>query len=98
MAAAVIRVGDALSIVTQSPVMAGAKDLPYILMLTAVGGSPPYTWSLNNPDALFSGLSLSSDGFISGTPSKSGNATLEVNVEDADTTSVSKSLYLTITG
>jgi hypothetical protein len=78
--------------------MEGAKGLPYILILTAVGGSTPYTWSLNNSDALFGGLSFSSDGFISGTPSESGNTTLEVIVEDADMTSVSKPLYLTIRG
>jgi hypothetical protein len=96
MAAAVILHGDGLKIATQSPVMAGKKDVEYILMLTAIGGSPPYTWSLSNLGDLFAGLTLSSDGIILGTPTSSGNATLELTVQDYDATSVSKLLSLTI--
>jgi hypothetical protein len=98
MAAAVIEHGDGLKIATQSPVMAGKKGVEYILMLTAIGGSTPYTWSLGNPQDLFAGLTLSpTEGIISGTPSVSGNnVTLEVIVQDGDATSISKSLSLTI--
>ena len=91
-------------------------------MLTAVGGSPPCTWDLAPNSAMFAGLELSLDGFISGemnevhtellkwdefinafiyalssgTPTESGIKTLEVVAVDADGTSVSKFLGLTI--
>ena len=66
MAAAVLGLGDSLEIATQSPIIGGKKDDAYILMLTAVGGSPPYTWDLAPNSAMFAGLELSLDGFISG--------------------------------
>jgi len=66
MAAAVLGLGDSLEIATQSPVIGGTKDEAYILMLSAVGGSPSYTWSLKANSPMFAGLELSSDGFISG--------------------------------
>jgi hypothetical protein len=96
MAAAVLGLGDSLNIATQSPVIGGTKDEAYILMLSAVGGSPSYTWSLKANSPMFAGLELSSDGFISGTPTESGTKTLEVEVVDADGTSVTKMLGLTI--
>jgi hypothetical protein len=66
MAAAVLGLGDSLEIATQSPVIGGTKDEAYILMLSAVGGSPPYSWDLAPGSAMFAGLELSSEGFISG--------------------------------
>ncbi|KAL3800866.1 hypothetical protein HJC23_001703 [Cyclotella cryptica] len=95
MAAAVIGLGDSLNIATQSPVMAGRQDVAYFLMLTAVGGTSPYTWSLNS-GTLFDGLDLSSDGFLMGIPTESGQRALEFKVVDADSTSVLKFLNLTI--
>eukprot|EP00804_Cyclotella_cryptica_P018541 CCRYP_004376-RA/>CCRYP_004376-RA protein AED:0.17 eAED:0.17 QI:0/0.28/0.12/1/1/1/8/0/752 len=95
MAAVVIGLGDSLNIATQSPVMTGREGVAYILMLTAVGGTPPYIWSLNS-GTLFNGLDLSSDGFITGTPTESGDRTLEIKVVDADDTPVLKFLNLTI--
>ncbi|KAL7466200.1 hypothetical protein ACHAXS_006494, partial [Conticribra weissflogii] len=97
MAAAVLGLGDVLDIATQSPVMAGEMGVNYLLMLTAVGGTGPYTWSLN-AGSLFAGLELTSDGWISGVPTESGTRTLEVSLEDVDGTIVTKSLSLTIVG
>jgi hypothetical protein len=95
MAAVVIGLGDSLNIATQSPVMIGREGVAYMLMLTAVGGTPPYMWSLNS-GTLLNGLDLSSDGFITGTPTESGDRMLEVKVVDADGTPVLKFLNLTI--
>jgi len=41
--------------------------IPYAYTLAAVGGTKPYTWTLTS-GTLPAGLSLSSDGVISGTP------------------------------
>eukprot|EP00804_Cyclotella_cryptica_P010334 CCRYP_012256-RA/>CCRYP_012256-RA protein AED:0.28 eAED:0.28 QI:709/1/1/1/1/0.66/3/48/301 len=95
MAAIVIGLGDSLDIATQSPVMVGRKGVEYTLMLTAVGGTPPYSWRLNS-GTLFAGLDFSSDGFITGTPTESGERMLEIEVLDSDLTSAIKSLNLTI--
>lgn len=48
----------------------------------AVGGSQPYTWSVSM-GALPGGLNISTDGTISGTPTRSGSFTFTVEVVDA---------------
>ncbi|KAL7461176.1 hypothetical protein ACHAXS_001608, partial [Conticribra weissflogii] len=97
MAAAVLGLGDVLDIATQSPVMAGQVGVNYLLMLTAVGGTGPYSWSLT-AGTMFAGLGLTGDGWISGMPIESGTRTFEINLEDADGTIVAKNLTLTIVG
>lgn len=52
--------------------------------LNANGGIPPYTWALNS-GALPAGLSLSSGGAISGTPTTAGTASFTVQVSDSAT-------------
>ena len=52
---------------------------PYSAALTATGGTAPYSWSVV-AGALPPGLSLSPTGFISGTPTSSGEASFEVQV------------------
>src|SRR6476659_108935 len=47
--------------------------------LAATGGTSPYSWSVQS-GALPAGLSLSSAGAISGTPSALGNTTFTVKV------------------
>ena len=48
--------------------------------LNATGGLPPYTWTAVG--ALPAGLTLSSDGIVSGTPTQSGNFGFSVQVLD----------------
>lgn len=66
------------------PVTVGA---PYSQQLTAVGGTPPYTFSMEptspTQDMLPVGLSFSSGGLISGTTTESGNYSFRVVIEDA---------------
>lgn len=50
--------------------------------LSAAGGLPPYTWS--SIGSLPAGLTLSSDGVVSGTPTQSGNFAFGVQVLDFD--------------
>ncbi len=46
----------------------GAVNVPYKQLLVASGGEQPYTWSIGS-GSLPPGLTVSSDGIISGTPS-----------------------------
>ena len=56
--------------------------LSYSTTLDATGGVAPYSWSFNVGGAP-AGLTLSSSGELSGTPSASGSFSLEVKVTDA---------------
>jgi sugar lactone lactonase YvrE len=60
----------------------GTVGSPLSVRLNAGGGSGPYTWSLAGP-ALPAGLSLSSDGVISGTPTAAGTMTPFVEIADS---------------
>src|SRR6267378_2606931 len=58
----------ALTIKTQSPLPRAVLGQPYTAKLQATGGVPPYTWStqlLGIP-----GMTLASDGMLSGTPAQ----------------------------
>lgn len=69
----------------------------YSVSLAASGGSSPfYSWSLYS-GSLPSGLSLSSGGIISGTPTAAGTANFTVWVTDG-TSSTTRALSLTVSG
>jgi hypothetical protein len=55
----------------------------YTATLTAAGGKPPLTWVLAPGSVLPTGLTLSTGGVISGTPTGSGNFNFSVNVSDS---------------
>jgi hypothetical protein len=86
--------GPIENVATTSPIVITTPDtLPnatrgtaYSVQLTATGGnpdaSPLYVWSRG--DALPPGLSLSSDGVISGTPTITGTRVFAVIVESVD--------------
>lgn len=74
----------------------GTVGTPYPQSLTASSGTPPYTWSLIN-GTLPIGLSLASNGAISGTPIASGTFNFEVQVVDSSTPQQSASANLSIT-
>jgi hypothetical protein len=56
----------------------------YATSLSASGGTIPYTWTIAS-GSLPTGLSLSSNGRITGTPSSAGNFTVTVRATDAST-------------
>lgn len=63
-------------------VHAAHVDRPYDAVLHAVGGTPPYTWSVASggiPD----GLILESDGTLDGRAARAGNDTMTLAVTDA---------------
>ncbi len=69
-----------LAIVTER-VRAVAGE-PVDVSLEAWGGTPPYTWSWTEGDGP-AGLSLASDGRVTGTPETAGSDMISVQVSDA---------------
>lgn len=67
----------------------------YGATLTATGGTTPYTWSLAG-GTLPAGLSLSTAGTISGTPTAAGSYGFTVQVKDAAAQSDSSPLSITV--
>lgn len=68
--------------------------------LTAAYGTAPYTWSIVGSGSLPAGLTLSSSGLISGTPTTAGTSTFTVQVQDSATPNpgiATRNLTLTIT-
>ena len=66
----------------------GTTTFPYQASVTASGGTPPYTWSVGTGSLLPAGLTLSSDGVISGTIASTvtaGNHSFTVKVSDSAT-------------
>lgn len=72
---------------------AAVVALPYAQQLEAVGGKAGLTWSVLAP--LPDGITLSSDGKLSGTPAKAGEFTVRVRVSDGATT-IARAYALTI--
>ena len=85
---------SAPSIVTRA-LPSGQVGVPFNQALTAVGGTRPYVWSLAS-GRLPSGLSLSSNGVISGTPDTAAMNRFTVQVTDAASESSQAVLSLEI--
>jgi hypothetical protein len=66
-----ITVSSGLTITTSTLLPAATESSPYSTALNATNGMTPYTWT-TGPTALPAGLSLSSAGVISGTPTVPG--------------------------
>ena len=82
-------------LITPATLPTGAANVPYSFQLTATGGLAPYTWCVvesggstcdNGAGTLPPGLTLSSAGVISGTPTTDGTpTTFTVQVSDSET-------------
>jgi hypothetical protein len=70
-------------------------ERPYSQLLQASGGIPPYSWSIAS-GSLASGLNLSADGLISGTPGSAGTSIFVVRVTDSALQSVTRTLAIII--
>ena len=70
-----------LTIVSTSPLPAGQAGVAYSFDFGAIGGVPPYTWSLAS-GTLPTGLTLTGP-VLSGTPTAAGPYTFTIKVQDA---------------
>ncbi len=83
-----------LSITTTS-VPNGTSGQSYNVSLLASGGSTPYAWTATT--SLPAGISLGSNGSLSGTPSASGTFTIGVKVSDSSSTVKTATASYTLT-
>ncbi len=85
-----------VTISTVSPLASGMVGLAYSQTLAASGGTMPYSWSVAS-GSLPSGLSLSPNGVISGTPNAANTYTFTLRVTAVGEVSVTKNFSLTVT-
>lgn len=88
-----LRTSDLTFLTTSLPT--AVKDVAYSTTLSASGVNTPYTWSLasGSPPA---GITLASNGLLSGTPTAAGSSTFTVNLADSTGFSVSQTLSLVV--
>ena len=86
-----------LTITNTSPLTPAFVGVAYSVNLNATGGTAPYTWTLAS-GSLPAGLSLSSAGVLSGTPTATGSPSFNIRVTDSSTpaNSVQKSFTIVV--
>ncbi len=92
-----INIAPGLTIVSGSgPTLPpGVVGGPYSDTLSATGGTAPYTFSVTG-GALPAGLTLSSSGTISGTPTQGGTFTFTIQAADSNSVKAAQSFSLSI--
>jgi hypothetical protein len=80
--------------ITTSSLNGGTVGSAYSQTLTGTGGVGPYFWSESGP---FDGLTLASDGTISGTPNAGGNYPITVTMTDENHVGTTADLTLSVT-
>jgi hypothetical protein len=76
-----LQVSDSMIVIAPASPPAGTVTDAYHFGFSASGGSPPYEWTSSG--ALPPGLTLGSDGTVSGTPSQAGSFTFSVTATDS---------------
>ena len=83
-----------LTISTASPLADGTRSAAYSQTFAAVGGATPYTWAITSGSV--PGLTLTSAGVLSGTPTAAGTFAFTAQVTDSAAVSATKAFALTI--
>lgn len=87
-----ITVAPALAI-SSEPLPRAVTGDDYLTSLTATGGTAPYTWTaIGLPD----GITLDSDGTLSGTTATLGNHHVSLEVTDSKSRTATKTVILTV--
>jgi hypothetical protein len=76
-------IGGSSLLITTFSLPAAQQNTAYTYQLTALGGTPPYTWSVDPSTPLPSGLTLSPTGLLSGTPTGLSNTNPNFTVTDS---------------
>jgi len=76
-----INIGSNILTLTPPPLPAGTRNSPYSATITASGGSGSYTFAVSS-GSLPAGLSLSSSGDITGTPTTAGQSNFTIRATD----------------
>ncbi len=92
-----------LAITTTSPLPPATfttPGTPYSQQFAATGGTSPYTWTVASGSTLPAGLTLSSSGLLSGSPTAQGNFSFGITVTDSGTpaAAVTQTFTLVIAG
>ncbi len=74
---------EGLSIISKSPLPDAEEGTEYSFQMQALGGKSPYGWMVIE-GALPDGLTMTSDGLITGTPAVHGDFTFKVRAIDID--------------
>lgn len=80
--------------VSPSSLPTGTINTSYSQQLSASGGTSPYTYSTSSP--LPAGVTLSSSGLLSGTPTQSGDYSLTIQVTDSASNSINVQRTLSV--
>ncbi|HKW99900.1 MAG TPA: putative Ig domain-containing protein [Bryobacteraceae bacterium] len=91
-----VTINPALAITTTSPLPQGEVGAAYSQQLNASGGSGSNNWQTINSTSPPAGLTLSTSGMISGTPTVAGPVNFTVQVTDSAGGSTTKDFTLTI--
>ena len=87
-----------LAITTASPLPAGVVGTAYSVQFAASGGTSPYTWSVASGSSLPAGLTLSSTGLLSGTPTTAvSGASFGITVTDSEAPPVAVTATFSLT-
>ena len=92
-----ITIGAAVSTlaVTTATLPGATAGTAYSTMLTATGGTAPYTWSIPS-GTLPAGLTLSAAGVISGTPAAAATSSFTVQVTDSASHTATAALSIVV--
>ena len=82
--------------ITPDSMVNGTVGTPYSMKFTASGGTAPYVFSLSPSSGMPPGLSLSSSGVVSGTPTYPGFFAVLVQVTDSAGNTTVEDYYLAI--
>ncbi len=82
--------------ITTSTLPAGVVGITYSQQLASTGGTGPYTWAITSGG--IPGLTLFSNGILSGPPQTAGTFTVNVRVTDGLNAQANQTLSVTING